>query len=75
MKLRRVQSSAIEAAGYDAERGWLEVRWIGQARVYRYHRVPAEVYQELLQAESKGTYVNEQVKPRYFYEVVEDKGS
>ena len=75
MKLLRVRSSAIEAVGYDTERQRLEVRWIGQRRVYRYHRVPAEAYQELLEAKSKGTYVNEQVKPRYLYEVVEDKGS
>lgn len=75
MKLRRVRSSAIEAVGYDVERQTLEVRWIGQARVYRYHRVPAEVYAELLAAESKGTYVNEQIKPRYLYEMVWAEGS
>lgn len=75
MKLRRVRSSSIEAVGYDAERQWLEVRWLGQRRVYRYHRVAAEVHHELLQAESKGTYVNEHIKPCYFYEVVEGKGS
>jgi hypothetical protein len=76
VKLRRVRSSAIEAVAYDPERQCLEVRWIGQQRVYRYHRVPAEVYDELLQAESKGAYVNEQVKARYLYEVVsEAKGS
>jgi hypothetical protein len=70
MKLQRVQSSAIEAVGYDADRRWLEIRWVGQARVYRYYGVPAEVYQELREAESLGTYVNEQVKPRYLYEQV-----
>ena len=75
MKLRRVESSAIEAVGYDGQRRWLEVRWKSQQRVYRYHRVPAEVYAELLAAESVGTYVNQQVKPRYWYEVVEPEGS
>ena len=61
VKLRRVQSSAIEAVAYDPRRGRLEVRWVGQQRVYRYHRVPAEVCEELVQAESKGAYVNEQI--------------
>ena len=65
-----MRSSAIETVGYEAERQYLEVRWTGQRRVYRYHRVPAEVYQALLAAESKGAYVNEQITPRYFYEVV-----
>jgi len=46
------------------------VRWKGQQRIYRYYRVPAEVYQELRQADSVGTYLNEQVKRRYFYEPV-----
>ena len=70
MKLQRVQSSAIEAVGYDAQRGWLEVRWIGQERAYRYYGVPAEVYEELLQADSIGGYVNQRVKPVYLYEVL-----
>jgi len=71
VKLRRVKSSAVKAVGYDPERGWLEVRWIGQARVYRYSGVAAEVYEELLQAESIGAYVNERVKPHYLYEIVQ----
>jgi len=70
MKLHRVRSSAIEAVGYDAERKWLEVRWLGQAQGYRYYAVPAEVYQELRAADSIGTFVNEQVKPRYLYEPI-----
>jgi hypothetical protein len=70
VKLQRVRSSAIEAMGYDAERQWLEVRWKDQRRVYRYYRVPAEVYQELRRADSVGSYMNEQVKRRYFYEPV-----
>jgi hypothetical protein len=75
VKLCRVKSSAVEAVGYDEERQWLEVRWLGQDRVYRYYRVPAEVHQELLHAESIGAYVNERVKPRYMYEVVNEEGS
>lgn len=70
MKLQRVESSAIEAVGYDAERGWLEVRWIGQERAYRYYGVPAEVYEDLLAADSIGAYVNQWVKPVYLCEVV-----
>jgi hypothetical protein len=72
MTLHRVRSSAIEAMGYDPERQWLEVRWKGQQQVYRYYRVPAEVYQELQQADSLGTYMNEQVKPHYLYEPVDE---
>ena len=75
MKLRRVKSSAVEAVGYDPERRWLEVRWIGQERAYRYYGVPAAVYDELLRADSIGAYVNQRVKPVYLYEVLPAKGS
>lgn len=75
MKLQRVRSSAIEALGYDPQRRWLEVRWVGQRQVYRYYGVPAEVYQELRAAESLGASMNEQVKPVYLYEVLSAEGS
>ena len=68
MKLHRVRSSAVEAIGYDPERRWLEVQWVGQTQVYRYYGVPVEVYEQLCTAESIGAYVNEWVKPHYLYE-------
>jgi hypothetical protein len=71
MKLSPVDSTAVEGVGYDAERRWLEVRWKGQEQVYRYYAVPAEIYDELLRAESIGAYVNERVKPRYLHELVD----
>jgi lysyl-tRNA synthetase class 2 len=42
----------------------VEVEFVGGG-VYRYSPVPVYVYRELLDAPSKGTYVNTVLKPRY----------
>jgi lysyl-tRNA synthetase class 2 len=61
-----VQSSSIAAAGYDPRSRILRVRFVG-GDTYDYHRVPAAVFRELLEAPSKGRFVNWQIKPRYAY--------
>jgi hypothetical protein len=72
MKLSPVDSDAIAAVGYDPARRWLDVQWKGQPRLYRYYAVPAEVYDDLLRADSIGAYVNANVKPRYLHELVDE---
>ena len=59
-----VESSAIDAVGYDAARRALSVAYKG-GREYVYLDVPPEVFDALLKAESKGKFVNAEVKPRY----------
>jgi hypothetical protein len=46
----------IHAVGYDAARQELEVVF-NSGRIYRYERVPREVYDGLLAADSKGQYM------------------
>ncbi len=66
MKRSRVSSSAVASIGYDPQRRVLEVEFASTG-VYRYLDVdPAEV-EELHRSESKGRYVNEQIKPRHPY--------
>lgn len=60
-----VQSSSVEAIGYDARARALYVRFLKLGRTYRYAGVTAQVYQELMRAESKGRFVNIRIKPNY----------
>ena len=56
MKLTTVESSMVHAVGYDAETQTLEVVF-NSGRIYRYENVPAEEYEGLMNAESKGRYM------------------
>jgi hypothetical protein len=58
--LKGVDSSVIAAAGYDPERRALYVVF-NTGRVYEYQDVPAEIYDGLMAAESKGKFLNEQI--------------
>jgi hypothetical protein len=59
-------SSSIAAAGYDRDLHALRLRYIGGG-TYDYWDVPARVFQALLDAPSKGQFVNWHIKPRYRY--------
>lgn len=51
-----VDSSMVDSVGYDEERHLLQVVFTS-GRVYCYEEVPPEVFQDLLEAESKGRYM------------------
>lgn len=55
-KLTPVESSMIQAVGYDPKTRILEVLF-NSGRTYRYEGVPTEVYDELMAADSKGQYM------------------
>ena len=61
-----VESSAVVAIGYDAERRELYVTFTG-GETYAYSDVDAEVPDALLRADSIGGYVNREVRDRYDY--------
>lgn len=61
-----IDSSAATALRYDARRHVLDVEYTSGGR-YRYFDVAAEVYQELIAADSIGTYLNQGIKPYYRY--------
>jgi hypothetical protein len=56
MKLTVVESSMIHAVGYDRKTRTLEVVF-NSGRTYIYEDVPPKVYQALMQADSKGRYM------------------
>lgn len=64
MERTAVSSSTIRAIGYEAESTTLEVEFNSGA-VYQYHGVPQDLFDGLMQAESKGRYLNAHVKGSY----------
>jgi hypothetical protein len=62
MKLVPVQSRGIAAAGYDARARILRVRYI-KGHTYDYLDVPPNKHAAFNMAESKGRFVNYQIKP------------
>jgi KTSC domain len=67
MELHTVESSMIQAFGYEAETQTLMVIF-SSGKTYRYFDVPPEVYQQLLAAPSKGSYMRDLVIDCYPYE-------
>lgn len=61
-----VSSSAIRSIGYDAQFHLLEIEYVS-GDTYFYYYVPENEYEQLAKAESKGTYVNQRIKPKYPY--------
>ncbi|MDO9382188.1 MAG: KTSC domain-containing protein [Hyphomicrobiaceae bacterium] len=61
-----VESSAIIAVDYDPGAGVLTVQFTGMA-IYEYADVPKIVFQELMAAESKGTYFALYIRDEYEY--------
>ena len=60
-----IQSSAISHVGYQPRRRLLYVTYRGSGGSYVYVGVPQRDYDALLNARSKGAFVNERIKPRY----------
>jgi len=61
-----VDSSLLASAGYDAGESVLQLEFRDGA-IYRYFAVPAAVYDDLLAADSKGSYFNKQIRGRFLY--------
>ncbi|WP_217630860.1 KTSC domain-containing protein [Modestobacter sp. DSM 44400] len=59
-------SSSIVSVGYDPEASVLEVEFQGN-RVYQYLDVPPEEFDALMEADSKGRFVNGVIKPAHPY--------
>jgi hypothetical protein len=59
------QSESIEAIGYDRPLRDLWVTFAQSSETYIYYPVPETVWDALLAADSKGTFVNMVLKPGY----------
>jgi hypothetical protein len=63
-EIHRVESSWVAAIGYDEARREAHVELI-DGGLYAYRGVPAVIWEAFAAAESKGTFVNEVLKPDY----------
>jgi len=66
VEMQYVDSSNIEAIGHDAGAQELHVRFLS-GDTYVYHGVPQEIYNQLMDAPSKGSYLNRVIKENYEY--------
>lgn len=62
-----VTSSSLASIGYSPKQATLEVEF-KHGTIYRYLDVPADVFEALLAAESKGTFFNHAVKDCYSHQ-------
>ncbi len=71
--LTEVESSNIQAIGYDRKTGTLRVAFHDQAgvpRVYDYPLVPEGEHKRLMESESKGRFFNSRIKPMFGFRSV-----
>ena len=66
MKRTWVSSTSINRVGYDQKTRTLEVEF-RNGRAYQYLGVPPQVYDQLMQADSKGRFINFIIKKNYPY--------
>ena len=67
MERLAVQSREIAVVGYDAQASTLEITF-RRGGVYHYFNVPAKVHEELMEANSLGTYFSDHIKDKYSYQ-------
>jgi hypothetical protein len=66
---KKVVSSNIKSVGYDVKTHTLEVAF-NSGGVYNYFQVSPSMYKALMQADSKGKYLNEHIKGTHRFEKV-----
>ena len=66
-RTRRVESSSVDAVGYDPATRKLYVRFPGSGKAYVYYGVAPSVYDAFMQADAKGRFVNAAIKGAYHY--------
>jgi hypothetical protein len=62
-----VDSTSIEAIGYDPHTQELHVRFLKTGQTYVYYGIDEFIFEEFKQAESKGTFLNGRIKPHYSF--------
>ena len=66
MERESVDSSNISSIGYDEEQQLLEIEFLNGA-IYQYTDVPLDVYNNLMNASSHGSYLAHNIKGTYQY--------
>ncbi|HEX6909402.1 MAG TPA: KTSC domain-containing protein [Longimicrobium sp.] len=66
MRRERLASSSLRSVGYDPSARVLEVEF-RNGGVYQYLDVKDDEYEEFQEADSKGRYLNTEIKPTHRY--------
>jgi len=61
MEMIPVNSSNVGSIGYDLESATLRIEYV-KGGIYEYQGVPVDIYEGLVNAGSKGDYVNQIIK-------------
>lgn len=64
MEREPVESSNLASVGYEPATETLEVEFLNGS-IYQYANVPRSMYEQLLQADSKGRFLNLYIKKDY----------
>ena len=63
---QHVSSSNIQSIGYDPNSNTLEVAF-QHGGIYQYYNVPEFIYNGIMSAGSKGSYLHQNIKGKYRY--------
>jgi len=69
MERKPVSSSNIASIGYDENSSTLEIEFLNNS-IYQYFDVPLHIYQGLMQADSHGQFLAQNIKGVYRYSKV-----
>lgn len=69
MERKPVQSSNIASIGYDENSSTLEVEFLNNT-IYQYFDVPQHIYKGLMQADSQGRFLAQNIKGVFRYSKV-----
>jgi hypothetical protein len=64
MRRRPVSSTSVASVGYDNATRTLEIEF-KTGRVYQYHGVEADIFEQLTNAPSKGRFMNAYIRNSY----------
>jgi hypothetical protein len=67
MQRVQIESTLLKFVRYDPKKRQLDVE-LRSGELYRYFNVPSSCYLELLEAESKGTYYNRNIRKSFPYQ-------
>ena len=67
MKFKDVVSSNVKRIGYEKSKLYVQFK---SGATYFYKGVPEKLYKEMLNADSKGKYLNSQIKGKYEYQKI-----
>lgn len=64
---KQLDSSSISSVTYDPESGLLQLVFRRTGHIYHYFDVPRSSYRALMDADSKGAFINQVLKPSFDY--------